>query len=316
MTVWQLLVGEAWHELMTAGIFATNGWIAIYFLSYTIVMTLLITNLLIGIFVGAHGKVEEAHQRGGNKVTTMDMQSMLIETSGGKRFIYLSHPEGPEDPVSVRKVFHGGYHGRQEITNPMMQGAQGTDRREEEGSSSVVSLAGTPRGKQQQQQQQQQEGEESKMAPQTAESSLEGHDPSIITKMQATQRMKQTQRLCAGTGAASNGPSAAVRNKIREMQRLLDAYSATVLQRKQSGDSDAQQRETKEEAQGRRRGDEAVALRSVEFVAAHLAQAISDAGQSGRGGGGGGGGGGMLSRGNARVVAYTQGDTDMSEMSV
>ena len=108
MTLWQLLVGSSWHLVMYDGIFATNGWVAFYFMSYTAVMTLLITNLVIGIFVNANSKVTEAKERGGDNLTTMDMKSMLTETSGGKKFIFLSHPEGLDDPVAVRKIEHGG----------------------------------------------------------------------------------------------------------------------------------------------------------------------------------------------------------------
>ena len=65
MSVQQFLVGEAWHELMAAVIFATNGWIAIYFLSYAIVMTLLITNLLIVFSSAPTGKWKRPTTGGG-----------------------------------------------------------------------------------------------------------------------------------------------------------------------------------------------------------------------------------------------------------
>ena len=108
MTIWQLLVGEAWGIVMSRGIQALDGWMAFYFMSYTTIMTLLITNLVIGIFVNANGKVNKANEKKG-ELTTMDMKSMLTEKSGGKKYIVLSHPESIDDPVAVRKIRTGGH---------------------------------------------------------------------------------------------------------------------------------------------------------------------------------------------------------------
>ena len=106
MTIWQLLVGEAWGIIMSRGVQALDGWMAFYFMSYTTLMTLLITNLVIGIFVNANGKVNKANKKKG-ELTTMDMESMLTEKSGGKKYIVLSHPESIDDPVALRKIRTG-----------------------------------------------------------------------------------------------------------------------------------------------------------------------------------------------------------------
>ena len=81
-TMYQLLVGEAWNTLMHAGIEAVGPWVTFFFLSYTILMTLLFTNLVVGIFVNANAKVTEANAglQGGPK-TTLDMKRVLTEDS-------------------------------------------------------------------------------------------------------------------------------------------------------------------------------------------------------------------------------------------
>ena len=48
---------------MLAGIEARSGWLTLFFVTYTVLMTLLFTNLVIGIFVNANEKVRDAHKK-------------------------------------------------------------------------------------------------------------------------------------------------------------------------------------------------------------------------------------------------------------
>ena len=57
LTLYEILVGDG--EVMKAGIQALNGWVAVYFMSFTILLTLLFANLVIGIFVNAMRKVTD-----------------------------------------------------------------------------------------------------------------------------------------------------------------------------------------------------------------------------------------------------------------
>ena len=103
LTMYQLLVGEAWNGLMLAGVGAVGGYITFFFMSYTVLMTLLFTNLVVGIFVNANDKVAEANAQSGT-TTTLDMKRILTESGGNKKFIELHHPERAGDPVLIRKV--------------------------------------------------------------------------------------------------------------------------------------------------------------------------------------------------------------------
>lgn len=54
LTLFQLLVGEGWHEVMYAAIRTTSGFaISWYFISFVIIVTLLFTNVFIGIVLDA-----------------------------------------------------------------------------------------------------------------------------------------------------------------------------------------------------------------------------------------------------------------------
>ena len=57
LTLYEILVGDG--AVMKAGIQALNGWVAVYFMSFTILLTLLFANLVIGIFVNAMRKVTD-----------------------------------------------------------------------------------------------------------------------------------------------------------------------------------------------------------------------------------------------------------------
>ena len=107
--LWQLLVGEGWHDIMYTAVQANDGWMTFFFMSYTLITTLLFTNLVIGIFVSANAKVNEAKSRDTSDahLTTMDMKALLTESGGGKKFVTLTHPHFPGEPVIVRKVPHG-----------------------------------------------------------------------------------------------------------------------------------------------------------------------------------------------------------------
>jgi hypothetical protein len=52
--LFQLMVGEAWHEVMYAAI-KTNGWnAAYYFIAFTIIVSLLFTNLFVGVILSVY----------------------------------------------------------------------------------------------------------------------------------------------------------------------------------------------------------------------------------------------------------------------
>ena len=60
--LFQLLVGEEWHEVSYAAI-KTNGWNAsYYFISFTIIVSLLFTNLFVGIILSVYQVAEPLEQ--------------------------------------------------------------------------------------------------------------------------------------------------------------------------------------------------------------------------------------------------------------
>jgi hypothetical protein len=58
LTLFQMLVGESWHELMYAAIRARNGFaISYFFISFILVVSLLFTNVFIGVILDAFERV-------------------------------------------------------------------------------------------------------------------------------------------------------------------------------------------------------------------------------------------------------------------
>ena len=62
-TLLQLFVGEAWNSVMMAG-WSTAGEnsATVFFLSYVILTTLLLTNLLVGVIISGYGSVVEVQR--------------------------------------------------------------------------------------------------------------------------------------------------------------------------------------------------------------------------------------------------------------
>merc|ERR1712233_85893 len=51
LTLLQLMVGEGWHEIMYLNIIATRIEYSLYFIGYIIIVTLIISNIFIGLFL-------------------------------------------------------------------------------------------------------------------------------------------------------------------------------------------------------------------------------------------------------------------------
>merc|ERR1712176_1363309 len=51
LTLLQLIVGEGWHEIMYLNVIATRIEYSLYFILYIVIVTLIISNIFVGLFL-------------------------------------------------------------------------------------------------------------------------------------------------------------------------------------------------------------------------------------------------------------------------
>ena len=90
LTLIQLFVGPAWNGVMGAGVDAVGSSAYVYFFSYVIISTLLLTNLLMGVIISGYGEIVEiqrdAEKRHVTKLPTKVITRALQEGRlGGQR---------------------------------------------------------------------------------------------------------------------------------------------------------------------------------------------------------------------------------------
>jgi len=74
-THFQLFIGEGWHDIMYSAIGATDSTAAVYFISYTLVVTILFGNLILGVIIDVYNEVD--------KVDCIDLHDTLELTFQG-----------------------------------------------------------------------------------------------------------------------------------------------------------------------------------------------------------------------------------------
>merc|ERR1712228_437469 len=61
LTLLQLMVGEGWHEIMYLNIIATRIEYSVYFVAYIVIVTLIISNIFVGLFLSKIEGVDNKH---------------------------------------------------------------------------------------------------------------------------------------------------------------------------------------------------------------------------------------------------------------
>ena len=80
MTLFQLFVGEAWNTVMGGAIASLGNGALLYFMTYIIITTLLMTNLLMGVIISGYGNIVEI-QKEARKAKIETISSKLLVTA-------------------------------------------------------------------------------------------------------------------------------------------------------------------------------------------------------------------------------------------
>eukprot|EP01029_Cantina_marsupialis_P022672 TRINITY_DN553_c0_g1_i9.p1 TRINITY_DN553_c0_g1~~TRINITY_DN553_c0_g1_i9.p1 ORF type:complete len:804 (+),score=163.35 TRINITY_DN553_c0_g1_i9:711-3122(+) len=110
-TLFQLMVGEAWSSVMYAGIDAVGMMSMIYFVLWTLIISLLFTNLIVGIVCNSFEKVDDLRKKkGDDRISTVEMADSLKDGSLSSmiRFLKVIVPLDPEDPVELIRTLTPG----------------------------------------------------------------------------------------------------------------------------------------------------------------------------------------------------------------
>ena len=90
MTLFQLFVGEAWNSVMGGAISSLGTGALMYFMTYIIITTLLMTNLLMGVIISGYGSIVEIQKDAKkDKVETISSKLLVTALKIGK----LSNPK-------------------------------------------------------------------------------------------------------------------------------------------------------------------------------------------------------------------------------
>eukprot|EP01029_Cantina_marsupialis_P022667 TRINITY_DN553_c0_g1_i4.p1 TRINITY_DN553_c0_g1~~TRINITY_DN553_c0_g1_i4.p1 ORF type:complete len:326 (+),score=32.71 TRINITY_DN553_c0_g1_i4:357-1334(+) len=103
-TLFQLMVGEAWSSVMYAGIDAVGMMSMVYFILWTLIISLLFTNLIVGIVCNSFEKVDDLRKKKGeDRISTREMADSLKDSSLSSmiRFLKVNQPLDPDDPVEL-----------------------------------------------------------------------------------------------------------------------------------------------------------------------------------------------------------------------
>eukprot|EP01029_Cantina_marsupialis_P022664 TRINITY_DN553_c0_g1_i18.p1 TRINITY_DN553_c0_g1~~TRINITY_DN553_c0_g1_i18.p1 ORF type:complete len:334 (+),score=97.73 TRINITY_DN553_c0_g1_i18:791-1792(+) len=103
-TLFQLMVGEAWSSVMYAGIDAVGMMSMVYFILWTLIISLLFTNLIVGIVCNSFEKVDNLRQeKGDGTISTREMNDALKEESmsSSLRFLKVKLSVDPNEPVEL-----------------------------------------------------------------------------------------------------------------------------------------------------------------------------------------------------------------------
>lgn len=110
--LFQLFVGEAWNGILHAAI-DTGGsdqgpWVVVYYFSYTMILTIVFSNLLIGVVISGYSAVYDLRkgQPEGGKIATRAVQDCLLEgeeTQMRMSFKYTTDDDGEVTVKLTRK---------------------------------------------------------------------------------------------------------------------------------------------------------------------------------------------------------------------
>jgi hypothetical protein len=111
MTLFQLFVGEAWNSVMEAAMNTGKTIPAVlYFLSYILMMTLLFTNLIIGIICSGYEKIEMVRKENainGRTITVSEVLQALKEGNKKVTKLKLIYKDSGEIRITRRKPKEG-----------------------------------------------------------------------------------------------------------------------------------------------------------------------------------------------------------------
>ena len=106
MTLFQLFVGEAWNDVMEAAL--STGKVVpsvLYFVSFIVVMTLLFTNLIIGIICSGYESINHVRKKHeeGEKISVSEVLKALKEGEAPARMLKLLYKESGEIVITRNK---------------------------------------------------------------------------------------------------------------------------------------------------------------------------------------------------------------------
>ena len=108
MTSFQLFVGEAWDGVMETSATVKHTimpWVVLLFMLYVILITLLFSNLFVGVIIDAFSILSDLNEEAEGPISKHDFYCALTEADSTRnRFIKVSLPDNKSKSVVIRRI--------------------------------------------------------------------------------------------------------------------------------------------------------------------------------------------------------------------